>query len=179
MYSEFVREFRQKQTLDQQLTDKTTLANSMQLENVRMRADIVQLKKDARRLVDDVEGVLHAETQCDFEKMPRKLREVLEKNAALSNWAPPKEDDGADKTEQELQAESSLIQELMVQRDLLFRKNQIAVGQASQNKRECTQDFRRLTSENAQLIAEMNMLRNENKSWQRSYKELEASMLAL
>merc|ERR1719410_2660978 len=48
MYNEFVREFRQKQKLDQQLTDNITKAQSLQDENVEMRATLVQLKKDAR-----------------------------------------------------------------------------------------------------------------------------------
>ena len=43
--------------------------------------------------------------------------------------------------------------------------------------RPLAQDVRRLTSENAALIAEMNLLRNERKSWQRSYKEMEARMM--
>jgi len=179
MYGEFVREFRQKQKLDQQLTEKTALASSNLAENVGMRNQMIQLKKDARQMIQEVETILHAETQADFELMPKRLREVLEKHKKLNHWAPRGEDEGADKTEQEQAQDSMLIQEMMVQRDLLFRKNQIAVSQASQNKRDCTQDFRRLTSENAQLIAEMNTLRNENKSWQRSYKDLEASLLAL
>merc|ERR1719159_2126009 len=45
MYSEFVREFRHKQTLDQQLNDKTNLSNELQKENVALRAKLTQLKK--------------------------------------------------------------------------------------------------------------------------------------
>lgn len=113
--------------------------------------------------------------------MPKRLMEVLEKNKGLKQWAPPSEEEGgvASKTDADLEQESALIQEMAVQRDLLFRKNQIAVSQAAQAKRECTQDFRRLTSENAALIAEMNTLRTENRSYQRSYKELEAQLLEL
>merc|ERR1711959_357488 len=94
----------------------------------------------------------------------------------LVTWQPPKEDvpEGASDPFADPGKEASIIQEMVTQRDLLFRKNQIAVGAASQSKRECAQDVRRLTSENAALIAEMNALRNERKSWQRSYKELEA-----
>merc|ERR1712100_131608 len=99
----------------------------------------------------------------------------------MSQWKPPKDDNdtgGAADSFADPSKEASIIHELVTQRDLLFRKNQIAVGAASQSKRECAQDVRRLTSENAALIAEMNLLRNEQKSWQRSYKELEAKMLA-
>jgi len=100
----------------------------------------------------------------------------------LLQWQPPKEDVSASTAADPFAdqgKEASIISELVTQRDLLFRKNQIAVGAASQSKRECAEDVRRLTSENAALIAEMNRLRNERKSWQRSYKELEAKMMAM
>merc|ERR1719491_1401160 len=100
---------------------------------------------------------------------------VCEKNKHLNQWAPPKENAAvADHADPFAEAgkEASIIEEMVIQRDLLFRKNQIAVGAAGQSKRECAQDVRRLTSENAGLITEMNTLRNERKSWQRSYKEL-------
>jgi len=182
MYSEFVREFRQKQKLDQQLSEKTTLSGFLQNENVELRAKLTQLKKDARRLLGDVEQVLHAETTAEFERMPKKLQAVLEKHQKLSQWAP-----SAEEREREVSAAgggdqkdaTAMVEEMLIQRDLLFRKNQIAVASASQTKRECGQDFRRLTSENAALIAEMNTLRSENRSFQRSCKELEASVMSL
>jgi len=180
MYSEFVKQFRKKQDVDQQLTVNIKNAKSLQDENVAMRGTLVQLKKDARRMIQDTEQILHAETQDEFKAMPKRLMDVIDKHKKLAHWAPPTEDDeNSKKTDDDLQQESALIQEMVVQRDLLFRKNQIAVGQASQAKRECTQDFRRLTSENAQLIAEMNMLRTENRSFQRSHKEMECQLMNL
>eukprot|EP00927_Polykrikos_kofoidii_P056138 TRINITY_DN50308_c0_g1_i1.p1 TRINITY_DN50308_c0_g1~~TRINITY_DN50308_c0_g1_i1.p1 ORF type:complete len:1528 (+),score=272.94 TRINITY_DN50308_c0_g1_i1:63-4646(+) len=179
MYSEFVRLFKKKSNIAQQLTDKTTIATSMQNSNVKLQAQLSQLKKDARRFIQEAENVLHAETTGGHEKMPLRMKEVLAKHKALAQWAPTEDEDGGEKTEQEREQENELNQEMVVQRDLLFRKNQIAVGQMNQAKRECTQEFRRLTMENASLIAEMNTLRAENKSWQRSCKEMEVKMLAL
>merc|ERR1712232_97968 len=138
-----------------------------------------QLKKDGRRLFQDLEGVLHADTQAEHEKMPQRLQAIVEKHRKLEHWNPPVDEEGDDKTEQETEQEFSLVRELEAQKNLLFRKNQIAVGQASQTKRECMQDFRRLTHENAELIAEMNRLRNERQSMERSYKEMEATIISL
>jgi hypothetical protein len=106
---------------------------------------------------------------------------VVAKHQSLLQWQPPPKDvpDNAVDPFADAGKEAAIIEEMVIQRDLLFRKNQIAVGAASQSKRECAQDVRRLTSENAALIAEMNTLRNERKSWQRSYKELEAKMMAI
>lgn len=179
MYNEFVREFRQKQKLDQQLSEKSTLSSSLQQENVELRARLAQLKKDGKRLLQDVEQVLHAESTTEFERMPKRLQLVLEKYKKMSEWAPPAAgiEAGAGVAKDESK-EASMIEELVTQRDLLYRKNQISVAAASQAKRECAHDFRRLTSENAQLIAEMNTLRNENKSYQRRSTELEASVIA-
>merc|ERR1719181_1702741 len=127
-----------------------------------------------------MEQVLHPDTCSEFEKLPKRMEAVIAKNQNLHQWAPPKEDMPVNAVDPFADAgkEASIIHEMVTQRDLLFRKNQIAVGAASQSKRECATDVRRLTSENAALIAEMNTLRNERKSWQRSYKELEAKMLA-
>jgi len=181
MYNEFVREFRQKQMMDQQLTQQNTLANTLQEENVSLRNQLVQLKKDGRRLLNDCETVLHPESHADFEKMPKILRETLEKHTKLKDWNPPTEEEQDDKGggDQAADAHQALVEEMVIQRDLLFRKNQIAVGAASQAKRECAQDLRRLTSENAQLIHEMNTLRNENKSWQRSHEQISSSLMAM
>lgn len=47
-----------------------------------------------------------------------------------------------------LEAEASgkaLVEEMGIQRDLLFRKKEIATAAAEQTKRECTQDVRKLT----------------------------------
>jgi hypothetical protein len=179
MYGEFVREFRQKQKLDQQLADKKTLVQGVQKSNDQLYEQLSQLKKDGRRLFQDLEAVLHADNQDDFEKMPKKLKEVVDKHRKMEKWNPPVDEEGKLKTDQEQEQEYSLVRELESQKNLLFRKNQIAVGQASQTKRECMQDFRRLTHENAELIAEMNRLRNERKSMERSYKEMEAAVISL
>merc|ERR1719482_995059 len=72
-----------------------------------------------------------------------------------------------------------IIAEMVVQRDLLFRKNTIARNTASQVKRECAASFRRLSSENSQLISEMNNLRQERKSFQKSCKELESKLMTV
>jgi len=181
MYNEFVREFREKQHLTQDYSEKKTLASALQNENVKLRAHLTQLKKDGRRLLSEMEQVLHPDTCTEFEKLPKQMAAVCEKNKKMLQWAPPKEDMPTDAHDPftDPSKDASLIEELVIHRDLLFRKNQIAVGAASQSKRESALDVRRLTSENAQLIAEMNKLRTERKSWQRSYKELEAKLMAV
>jgi WD40 repeat protein len=180
MYDEFVREFRHKQDLSQEFQDKKNLATALQDENVKLRAQLTQIKKDGRRLINEMEQVVHPDTCAEFANMPKQISSVLSKHQHLLVWSPPKEDvpENAVDPFADVSKEQSIIEEMVIQRDLLFRKNQIAVGAASQSKRECAQDVRRLTSENAALIAEMNTLRNERKSWQRSYKELEAKMMA-
>lgn len=45
MYSEFVREFRRKQKIDQQLGHKNMLSETLQKENVDIRNQLAQLKK--------------------------------------------------------------------------------------------------------------------------------------
>mmetsp|Transcript_59785 Transcript_59785/g.142302 ORF Transcript_59785/g.142302 Transcript_59785/m.142302 type:complete len:1538 (+) Transcript_59785:84-4697(+) len=185
MYNEFVHEFRQKQHLDQQLGDKSSLAGSLQKENVRLRSNLTQLKKDARRLLLEVEKVLHPESADVFEKMPKMLSEVLERHQKLAQWTAP---DGADEKAAAEQEDSqilndyeakqaALVEEMVIQRDLLFRKNQIAESSKAQARRECAFDIRKLVSENAQLIAEVNELQAEKKSIQRSAKEMEAKLL--
>jgi len=181
MYNEFVREFQHKQQLSSDFHDKKNLAVALQEENVKYRAQIIQLKKDGRRLLQEVEQILHPDTCVEFEKMPMTLAAVLEKHQHLAQWMPPKEDEVNNQSDPfaDNTKESQIIEEMKIQRDLLFRKNQIAVAAASQSKREGAQDVRRLTSENAQLIAEMNTLRNERKSWQRSFKQMEAKIMAM
>merc|ERR1719491_395022 len=180
MYDEFVREFRHKQDLSQEFQDKKNLAGALQGENVKLRAQLTQLKKDGRRLINEMEQVLHPDTCAEFAHMPKQIASVLAQHQHLLQWAPPKEDIPENAVDPFADAgkEASIIEEMVIQRDLLFRKNQIAVGAASQSKRECAQDVRRLTSENAALIAEMNLLHKEKKAWQRSYKEMEAKMMA-
>mmetsp|Transcript_43018 Transcript_43018/g.98888 ORF Transcript_43018/g.98888 Transcript_43018/m.98888 type:complete len:1538 (-) Transcript_43018:66-4679(-) len=186
MYNEFVHEFRQKQRLDQQLGDKSSLAGSLQKENVTLRTNLTQLKKDARRLLQEVEKVLHPESADVFEKMPKMLSEVLERHQKLAQWTAP---EGADElaaaaAQDESQIlndyeakQAALVEEMVIQRDLLFRKNQIAESSKAQARRECAFDIRKLVSENAQLIAEVNELQAEKKSVQRSAKEMEAKLL--
>ena len=38
-----------------------------------------------------------------------------------------------------------IVEEMGIQRDLLFRKKEVATAAAEQTKRECTQDVRKLT----------------------------------
>ncbi|CAE6931491.1 Wdr65, partial [Symbiodinium sp. CCMP2456] len=83
MYNEFVREFRQKQKLDQALSDKVMRSSSLQQENVELRAQFIQLKKDGRRLIQEVETVLHPETTEDYTQMPKRLQAVLERHQKL------------------------------------------------------------------------------------------------
>lgn len=177
MYSEFVREFRNKQTLDQELTTKATLASSLQRENIQLARLLIQMKKDGRRLLSDVEQVLHADTAAEFERMPKRLMMVLEKYQKLDNWKPTDEDLNRDA--KDLSKEQAMMNEMVIQRDLLFRKNQIQASAGTQIKRECSVDLRRLTSENAALIAEMNTLRTEIRSLMRTCKEQEAGIIAL
>merc|ERR1719453_1836378 len=62
MYDEFVREFRQKQDLSQEFQDKKNLASALQDENVRLQSQLTQLKKDGRRLINEMEQVLHPDS---------------------------------------------------------------------------------------------------------------------
>lgn len=178
MYNEFVREFRQKQKLDQALSDKVMRSSSLQQENVELRAQLIQLKKDGRRLIQEVETVLHPETTEDYTQMPKRLQAVLERHQKLLAWKHT-EEKTEDVGEGELAKSKVLVEEMVIQRDLLFRKKEIATAAAAQTKRECEQDVRKLTSENAQLIVEMNTLRSENRSYQRSCREMEANIMAL
>jgi len=178
MYNEFVREFRQKQKLDQALSDKSMRSSSLQQENVELRAQLVQLKKDGRRLIQQAEQVLHPDTTEEYTQIAKKLQSVLEKHQKLLAWKPSDEPEENRSATEEANGKA-LIEEMAIQRDLLFRKKEIATAAAEQTKRECTQDVRKLTSENAQLIAEMNTLRSENRSYQRSCREMEANIMAL
>jgi len=166
--------------LSQEFQDKKNLAAALQDENVKYRAQLTQLKKDGKRLLNDMEQVLHPDTCADFANLPKNISTVLAKHQHLNCWQPTVEEAPSTAADPFADAgkEASIIEEMIVQRDLIFRKNQIAVGAASQSKRDCAQDVGKLTSENAALIAEMNTLRNERKSWQRSYKELEARTMA-
>mmetsp|Transcript_143305 Transcript_143305/g.458246 ORF Transcript_143305/g.458246 Transcript_143305/m.458246 type:complete len:1497 (+) Transcript_143305:60-4550(+) len=177
MYSEFVREFRNKQTLDQELTDKKVLTSSLQQENILVTRHLIQLKKDGRRLLNDVEAILHAETAAEFEKMPKRLMAMLEKYKSLSQWKAPVDDHAIEPDD--LTKEQLMMNEMVIQRDLLFRKNEISKSASTQIKRECGVDLRRLSSENAALIAEMNTLRSENRSLVRSCKDQEAAIIAM
>lgn len=177
MYTEFVHEFRSKQKVDQQLSDKTVLTNSLQQENVGLTRHLIQLKKDGRRLLTDVEQVLHPDTEAEFERLPKRLMVVLEKYQNLKDWQPPPDEQNktldVDPTKEQAQ-----MSEMVIQRDLLFRKNRIATTHSTQIKRDCALDLRRLRSENAALIAEMNTLRTENRSLFRSCKEQEAAIIS-
>lgn len=179
MYGEFVREFRQKQQLDQQLDDKNVMSVTLQKENVELRARQAQLKKDARHLVQDVESVLHAEVTQDFEQMPRRLESLLSKHGKLKDWAPPASDKDPDYAPEDTTKESSMIEEMVIQRNLQFRKTKLAQASAERVKRECTQDLRRLTSENAELIAQMNMIGSDKQDYRQKCQKYECKIMEL
>jgi len=179
MYSEFVREFRNKQKVDQQLNDKTNLTNSLQQENQHLSRQLIQLKKDGRRMLNDVEQILHAESAAEFERMPKRLMAVLEKYQKLSQWKPPSDEEAMRNGPEDPTKDQMMMNEIVIQRDLLFRKNMIEAASSTQIKREGGAVLRRLTGENAALIAEMNMLRNENRSLLRSSKEQAAAIIAM
>merc|ERR1719199_1378802 len=86
MYNEFVREFRQKQDLNQDFEEKKDLATALQAENAKLRKQMTQLKKDGRRLLQDMEAVLHPDSCTQFESLPRNMADVCEKHKKLLQW---------------------------------------------------------------------------------------------
>merc|ERR1719502_1490533 len=92
MYDEFVREFRHKQDLSQEFQDKKNLAIALQEENVKLRAQLTQLKKDGRRIINDMEQVLHPDTSAQFASISKAMAQVVAKHQNLQQWTPPKED---------------------------------------------------------------------------------------
>lgn len=178
MYSEFVKEFRQKQKMDQQLSDKTSLSSALQSETLDLRSQLSQLKKDGKRLLQDVEGALYVESTSEMAQIPKRIQAVLERHKKMVAWKPP-EDDNEPRTAAYVKKKEILAEEVAVQRNLLLKKTLVARASANQTKQECATDIRRLTSENSQLIAEMNRLRDENRSYVRSCKEMQSDILAL
>merc|ERR1719353_544037 len=83
MYDEFVREFRHKQDLSQEFQGVEAKANALQEENVRFRAQLTQLKKDGRRLINEMEQVLHPDTCAEFEKLPKQMAAILARHQNL------------------------------------------------------------------------------------------------
>jgi len=70
-----------------------------------------------------------------------------------------------------------VAEEMVCQRDLLLKKSR-AIAEANVHvNSERANDFTRMTSENSQLIAEMNQLRAEKKSFSRRVKELETRLM--
>merc|ERR1719253_640022 len=92
MYDEFVREFRQKQDLSQKFQDKNNLASALQDENVKFRAQLTQVKKDAKQLLNDMELVLHPDTSAQSANMVKGMADCVHKHKHLAQWAPPKDD---------------------------------------------------------------------------------------
>jgi len=104
----------------------------------------------------------------------------VNKHQKMLAWSAPAGDNEAEgRSEADIKNGAALMEEMALQRDLLFRKKELASKSADQAKRDCQTDIRKLTSENAQLITEMNTLRAENKSYLRSCKELEAKIMAM
>merc|ERR1712057_78663 len=66
MYSEFVKEFRQKQKLEHRLNDKAAKAHALQNENDHLRSKNVTVTKDLNRLFNDIQEVL---TTPGYEKL--------------------------------------------------------------------------------------------------------------
>jgi len=182
MYNEFVKEFREKQQLDQQLSDNSSMVTVLRKETVELRARLARLRRDGQRLLQDVDGVLHADSVAAAEQMPRRLAAVLEKHKGLSQWAKPasSEKESKDPPWDDVEAKNmQILQEMVSHRELLFRKNQTFEAMSNQSKQECAQDLRRLASENAFLISEINRLREEKTSYQRHSKEMEATLMGL
>merc|ERR1711904_494216 len=70
-----------------------------------------------------------------------------------------------------------VAEEMGRQRDLLLKKSR-AIAEANVHvNTERAHDFTRMTSENSQLIGEMNQLRAEKKSFSRRVKELETRLM--
>merc|ERR1712129_32038 len=171
-----------KQQLDQQLSDNSSMVTVLRKETVELRARLARLRRDGQRMLLDVEGVLYADTVAGAEQMPRRLGAVLEKHKQRSQWAKPAslEKESKEPAWDDTEAKNmQILHEMVSHRELLFRKNQTFEAQSNQSKRECAQDLRRLSSENAFLISEINRLREEKTSYQRHSKEMEATLQAL
>jgi len=149
---------------------------------VELRARLARLRRDGQRLLQDVEGVLYADTVVAAEQMPKRLAAVLDSHKQLSQWAKPAslEKEAKEPAWDDTEAKNiQILQEMVSHRELLFRKNQTFEALSNQSKRDCAQDLRRLASENAFLISEINRLREEKTSYQRHSKEMEATLMAL
>merc|ERR1711988_464811 len=76
MYSEFVKEFRQKQKLEHRLDDKAARAHALQNENLDLRSKNVMAKKDLNRLFNDLQEVL---STVGYEKLVKAVQDLIEK----------------------------------------------------------------------------------------------------
>lgn len=174
MYSEFVKEFRQKQKLEHRLNDKAARAHALQNENLDLRSKNVNVKKDLHRLFNDLQEVLG--TPGGYEKLVKAVQDLIEKFEPKIEGRERAQDQDSGKPGGG-EAGLAVAEEMVSQRDLLLKKSR-AIAEANVHvNSERASDFRRMTSENSQLIAEMNQLRAEKKSFGRRVKELETRLM--
>lgn len=132
-------------------------------------------KKDLQRLFQDLQEILKT---FDYDTLIRRLQTLISKYEPKILQKKPK------KVEQEQQAADEpsetiphATSELMRQRDVLLKKCRAIADANVHVNAERSLDFKRMTSENSQLIAEMNQLRVEKGSYGRRLKEMETRLV--
>lgn len=177
MYNEFVKEFRQKQKLEHRLNDKAARAHALQNENLDLRSKNVMVKKDLHRLFNDLQEVL---STVGYEKLVKAVQDLIAKyTPKIEGKEKIRKDQDEEEKNTMLSGSEGLgvAEEMVRQRDLLLKKSR-AIAEANVHvNTERAHDFRRMTSENSQLISEMNQLRAEKKSFSRRVKELETRLM--
>lgn len=175
MYAEFVREFREKQTLEQRLNDKTSMAGALQNENIALRGQNQLTKRDLQRLFQDLQEIL---SSFDYETLMRRLQGVIAKyEHKMSGKKTKKADEEEAATADETSETMPLaMTEMQRQRDVLLKKCRAIADANVHVNAERSLDFKRMTSENSQLIAEMNQLRVEKGSYKRRVNEMETRL---
>lgn len=178
MYGEFVKEFREKQKLEHRLNDKSSMAHALQNENLSLRSENVMVKKDLHRLFNDIQLALGT---IGYEKLVKAVQDLITKYTPKIDGKEKgsrKDQDDDEKKPRLGGGEGVGVAEDMIrQRDLLLKKSR-AIAEANVHvNTERAMDFRRMTSENSQLISEMNNLRAEKKSFSRKVKELETRLM--
>lgn len=178
MYNEFVKEFRQKQKLEHRLNDKAARAHALQNENLDLRSKNVMVKKDLHRLFNDLQEVL---STVGYEKLVKAVQDLIEKYTPkiAGKERLKKKDEEEEESHQNAPGAEGLgvAEEMVRQRDLLLKKSRAIAESNVHVNTERAHDFRRMTSENSQLISEMNQLRAEKKSFSRRVKELETRLM--
>merc|ERR1719356_1850372 len=89
MYSEFVRELKRQQKIKRELDEKGNLYSGLQKEVADVRAKLQKLQKATHRLFQDLDVVLHPDTQGKFDRMPQRLSDVLEKHKQVRQLLVP------------------------------------------------------------------------------------------